>query len=187
MGVECGLPTVAELTLAEGVRQRLWACEVSLIDVGPGAGAPWSFVPCQELDALIRLLDITDTSHGAPSSGAQAAPLRALQQGWRRGARRRGARGEMAADESKLGKRLRGERSRLPRWRETQKGNSCCKAPEVWTGKQSENEKPCLRQAECGGGASTRTRSEVNGEEFPTERVVYVCVWGGGVKECVSR
>lgn len=42
-------------------------CEVSLIDVGPCACAPLAcLVLCQELDLLIRLLDITDTSHGVP-------------------------------------------------------------------------------------------------------------------------
>lgn len=81
----------------EGVR-RLWACEAWLIEAGPGAWASLGFVLCQELDSLIRLLDITDTSQGAPrrlARGDSGASVTAGGEGGRGGWRRTagGARG----------------------------------------------------------------------------------------------
>lgn len=85
--------------------RRLWACEAWLIEAGPGAWASLGFVLCQELDSLIRLLDITDTSQGAPrrlARGDSGASVTAGGEGGGRGgggqreereAGRRGARG----------------------------------------------------------------------------------------------
>lgn len=77
----------------EGVR-RLWACEAWLIEAGPDVWASLGFVLCQELDSLIRLLDITDTSQGAPcrlAPGDSRASVAGGEGGWRRTAG--GARG----------------------------------------------------------------------------------------------
>lgn len=77
--------------MAEGMRRRLWAREVSLIDVWPWACASLSFVLCQKLDSLIRLLDITDTSHGAPYSEARVTLERLPQKGVEEESKRREA------------------------------------------------------------------------------------------------